>query len=1199
MQNTSALKTFAQQTRVKLMGLVRTKLRYVLSADTAELRGQAAQITKLNEEIRQKGEDGVVEEVAYTWFNRIMALRYMDANNYNIPMVVTPAEGQIRPELLQEALGGIVDDSLGLTSEEKLLPEDQLYRRLLVAVCNQMNESMPFLFEHISDYTELLLPDDLLTEQSFVTDIRNGMTDEDCKQLQIVGWLYQFYITDRKKEAEDNKSRKGGLRSDEQAAATQLFTPDWIVRYMVENTLGRIWMTLRPNSPLREKMKYYIDPADGNTEPIPEHIKSVKDISFIDPCMGSGHVLIYAFILFAQMYEEEGYRQKDIPKLIFENNLFGMDIDRRCYQLASFALTMTACRYLGRRYLRHTVAPNVVALQPVSHDVIDATGPWQKDSLMWQFEHIDTIGSLLKVTSEEYENIHIHDGVFGDPEKIMKKEAEYLSRKYDCVVTNPPYLGKGFDDYLKNYVNSIYPNSKSDLMASFMEQCMSLCQHNGKMSMINMQSWMFLSTFQSLRDFLLSSVQISSLLHLGPHTFDELSGEVVQNVAFVISNGESNTTGKYYRLIEGKNCSEKEQMFLRHISSNDNKEKVYYPNVKQEDFRKIPGSPIGYWVSKTIFSVFSENPALSDIAKPCVGLQTANNAVFVRYWAEINFNKIGLGLANKEQAKLSKLKWFPYNKGGGPRKWYGNQSYVVNWENDGKEIKANKGSAVRNPKFYFRPSLSWSLISSIGCTFRYFPQGFMFDVSGMSIFNVDKSLLGYLNTTLCTYMLNIINPTINYQVGDVSRLPVVNVPSELRKNICEYNIVISKLDWDAHETSWDFVENPLVAIIKSAKGWSDGKETVSRIVSEQSTDSVTPKHDDYQSEIESLRNLCSNDNGVHHHESTIEKSVEAFKTLWTARFMQLHDNEEELNREFIDIYGLQDELTPDVPLNEITILQQGEISIDDNKIVWHDEVLIKQLISYLVGCLMGRYSVDKSGLIIANQHQDLNALGLQVDGLDGSPKSSISIDDDGIIPIIEEESFFSDDMAQRVSQAIKFVFGEDAYIENMRYMEKTLGKSLREYLFKDFYNDHLQMYSVKGEKRPIYWMFSSRMGDKHKKGYFRALVYMHRMEADTLSQLHATYVAPYLRKAEIQLKEAESVTLRDDLTGPQRNKANRTVDELKDKVREVTEFEQKLVEMASHRTVFDLDDGVKANYPLFYPLVEPVKGLELPKKKKE
>ena len=448
--NTATLKTFAQETRKKLISLISTKMDFILTQDTAELRGFESQIAKLKSAIASKGKDLVVEEVAYTWFNRVMALRYMDANGYTDLKVVTPGMGQMRPEILQEAMAGNIDEDLRVKVDDNP-KEAVLYHRLLVAVCNQYGESMPFLFEKIRDYTQMLLPDDLLSDQSFVTDIRNGMTDEDCQNVEIMGWLYQFYITDRKDDAEKKKSKKGGLKSDEQAAATQLFTPHWVVRYMVENSLGRIWMTLHPESRLIDEMPYYIatpDPSgSGTADTIPEDIHSVQDIRFIDPCMGSGHILVYAFDLFCKMYEEEGYQSREIPALILQNNLYGLDIDRRCYQLASFALTMKGRAYHSR-YLRKVVAPNVLALQNVDRDTIEASGAWDAKSLMWQFQNIDTIGSLLKVTSEECAAIRVEEGLFGLNQQVLKTQAEYLSRKYHCVVTNPPYLGKGFGDAL-------------------------------------------------------------------------------------------------------------------------------------------------------------------------------------------------------------------------------------------------------------------------------------------------------------------------------------------------------------------------------------------------------------------------------------------------------------------------------------------------------------------------------------------------------------------------------------------------------------------------------------------------------------------------------------------------------------------------------------------------------------------------------
>ena len=1139
--NTTTLKTFAQETRLKLLSLISTKLEFVLTQDTAELRGYETQLANLRSQIASRGKDAVIEEVAYTWFNRVMALRFMDANGYNTPMVVTPAQGQLRPEILQEAMAGSVDGDLRLSQEDLLLPEAKLYKRLLVAICNNLGGSMPFLFEHISDYSELLLPDDLLSKQSFVTDIRNGMTDEDCQNVEVMGWLYQFYITDRKADAEKKKSSRGGLKSDEQAAATQLFTPHWIVRYMVENSLGRIWMTLHPDSRLIEDMPYYIPTPEGQVDTIPEDIKSASDIKFIDPCMGSGHVLVYAFDLFCKMYEEEGYQTREIPSLILTNNIYGIDIDPRCKQLAALALTMKARAYHSR-YLRKAVMPNTIALEAIEHDVIESTGAWGAKSSMWQFENVDTIGSLLKVDPAECARIRVDSGLFGERQQILKTQAEYLSQKYHCVVTNPPYLAKGFGDKLKKYILDNYPNSKTDTMATFMERCLSLCVNNGKVGMINMQSWMFLSSYEKLRCNLLSTYNIDSLLHLGPHAFDEISGEVVQCATFILANHvPSGNNSVYYRLVEGKCCAAKESIFLNKTNK--------FTGVSQSTFKKIPGNVLGYWASNSTLKALDNDP-ISEIADVRKGNSTSDNGRFVRMWWEPNNQSVGLRYSSVNQANLEGKYWIPYNKGGSFRKWYGCNYYVVFWANNGEAIRSCPKSVVTNEQFYMKEGSTWSHICTKP-TLRYFDKGFIFDNVGNSIFSRNSNIFqitAYINSCVFCHMASILNPTIGFSSGIIARFPYMKegMSADNIERLAKDSISISRKDWDAHETSWDFQENELTRLVK--------------------------KHT-----LEAGEGSCS-----------IEAVMKEYQAEWEDKFNQLHFNEEELNRQFIEIYDLQDELTPDVPLEEVTILK-GEKDIVDGKIVWNEGAVIKQLISYLVGCFMGRYSIDKPGLIIASQNQDLSSLGLKVEGIDNGAAGRIEIDDDGVVPILAGE-YFPDDMTVRIEQAIKLMFGEEHFQTNLRYIDDKLGKPLREYLFKDFFNDHIdgKMY----QKRPIYWLFSSRMGDKKKKGYFKALGYMHRMESDTLSKLHADYVVPFLAKIEQQHLEAEDLAYRDDLTSAQRNKARKEAEELASQIKEVKEFERELVQMASQRLSFDLDDGVCTNYPKFYPLVEPIKGLE-------
>lgn len=1145
--NTAALKTFAQETRKKLISLISTKMDFILTQDTAELRGFESQIAKLKSAIASKGKELVVEEVAYTWFNRVMALRYMDANGYTDLKVVTPGIGQMRPEILQEAMAGNIDEDLRVKVDDNP-KEAVLYRRLLVAVCNQYGENMPFLFEHISDYTEMLLPDDLLSDQSFVTDIRNGMTDDDCQNVEIMGWLYQFYITDRKNDAEKKKSKKGGLKSDEQAAATQLFTPHWVVRYMVENSLGRIWMTLHPDSRLIDDMPYYIPTPEGQIDIIPEDIHSAQDIRFIDPCMGSGHILVYAFDLFCKMYEEEGYQTREIPALILQNNIYGLDIDRRCYQLASFALTMKGRAY-HCRYLRKIVMPNVMALQNIDRDTIEASGSWGDKSLMWQFENIDTIGSLLKVTPEECAAIRVDKGTFVSyNQQILKTQAEYLSRKYHVVVTNPPYLGKGLGDELKAYVTKQYPNSKSDIMATFMERCFEMIPNYGKYAMINMHSWMFLSSYEELRNSIIRTQSVDSLLHLGPHTFDEISGEIVQNASFVITKNKENQEKKipnsfFYRLIDGNSCSSKEQLFLNAIASTLSS---YIYITKLEFLKKIPGCGFAYWVSPQDIDCFERGEPISTKLDCLQGIITGNTERYLKLWYEVNSECLLLHSKEFNDQKY----WISYTKGGSVRKWYGNNDFVIFWKNGGNYLTRNRNT---NSKYYLKPCFTWSLIGSNRFSTRFCDVGFLWDVSG-SIgvpYNEQwKQVLGFMNSKLVSSFLYILNPTINTNIEDIDALPFIPSEATVIDDIVVNNISISKLDWDSHETSWDFKTNELYRL---ALG----------ITYEQAVSSLTPKIN---------LNL------------SLESLVSQYIAYWDDKFKQLHHNEIELNRKFIEIYGLQDELTPDVPLDEITILQKGEISIEDNRIVWHKDVIMKQFISWMVGCFMGRYSADKPGLIIASQGQKVAVLDL--------PSMTLEIDDDGIIPIIQEADFFADDMTQRIEAGVKALFGEQNFYDNMKYIKACLGQELRDYLYKDYYDDHMQMYSVKGAKRPIYWLFSSKMGNKKKKGYFKALVYMHRIESDTLSKLHADYVSPYIDKVEQQLKEAEDDAVRDDLSQAQRNKANKLAAELADKVREVKEFATILAQMSTQRLTIDLDDGVKTNYPKYYPLVEPIKGIE-------
>lgn len=1165
--NTNTLKIFAQETRKKLLDLVSAKLRIVLSEEDNDSRllGREKDIEALKGKIETQGESSVIEEVAYTWFNRIMALRFMDANSYTNPKVVTPSDGASRPEILQDALNGSISEELSITQNEVNMileggkdiqnPQAELYRRLLVAECNRWGKVMPFLFEKISDYTELLLPDDLLSEMSFITDIRNGMSDEDCAQEQLIGWLYQFYIIDRKDDAEVKKSKKGGLKSDEQAAATQLFTPHWIVRYMVENTLGKTWMALRPNSKLKEQMPYYIESAEGENIIIPEDIKSVEDIRFIDPCMGSGHVLVYAFDLFCKMYEEEGYMNSQIPSLIFEKNLYGIDIDQRCYQLASFALTMKAKAYYNR-FFRKSVNPRLIALKAISKEVIENSGDWDKKSMIWNFENADTIGSLLKISKEEYNSIIECEGLWAEESAVLKLQAEFLSNTYHCVVTNPPYLGKGFNDELKKFVQSYYPDSKSDTYAAFIERCIDFSVKNGVLGLVTMESWMFLSSYEKLRKLILENTQVLSLSHFDWHIMRIAFG----TVSFILQNKKpSHEKGVYSYLSRKEVDLDKELPYFF-----PNKNNGRYNIVNQKNFEKIPGSPIGYWVSEKIFNCFSDKK-ISNYFSVVKGLSTGCVDLFMRYWFEVQNRKIGYSSNCCEESLVSNKRWFPYMKGGSFRRWNGNLEFIVNWKDDGIDIKSfvdvkgKQRSRPQNTRYYFREGITYSALTSFKYAVRYTNRS-IFGGGGDAIFTTKNIsfvyLIGFLNSKVADSFLRVISPTMNYEVSHILGVPL-KINLSIGSKLIKQNITISKLDWDSHETSWDFRTSPLL--------FPETLECPKAEALPQAKEELFPAQD-ILPQAEGERKCAFR---------RMEDAYGAFVDVARRNFFKLHENEVELNRQFIGIYGLEDELTPDVPLDEVTILQQGEVKVEDGELVFQRDVVVKQFISYLVGCFMGRYSLERDGLIIADS-------GVELVSLDEGLRSGVlEIDDDGIIPVLDDE-YFHDELSSRVYGAVERIFGREDYLENVRFMEGALGKELRRYMDKDFYKEHVQRY----KKRPIYWCFSSA------KGTFKALVYMHRYKSDTLSKLLADYVQPFISILRQKRASLEELILSEKGSTGELNKARKESEVLRVKLLELDDFQQRLLEAASHRISIDLDDGVRVNYPKFEGLVVKIVGMD-------
>ena len=901
----------------------------------------------LYEAIQKQGLKEVYEEVAYTWFNRFVAIRILQMNGF-IDRVLVFDNPDIRvPHIVTEARQGrfpVLTTAEQLRLRNIITDPTKTYEQfviLITAFCH----TTPILnqcFGSINDYTELLLPNDVLEEGGFVDMLNHTefISEEDYKTTELLGWLYQFYISERKDEVFASFKKGKKAESEDIAPATQIFTPNWIVKYMVENTLGRIYLDNNPDSDLQEQMAYLVEKAEGNEEAI-YHYDQLEDLRVIDPACGSGHILLEAFDLLYTMYLDEFYSREEAISAIFEHNLVGIDLDTRARQLATFALLLKACQRDDSFLDAHSL-PKVLDMPVCNrytwrdtsghfdtcYGLASCSKPDELDEAFQLMEQAATLGSVMKFAISEDTRAYLQACVARYEAKPQFDKAFEplihgfriilaLTDQYAAVVANPPYMGAGnMNEVLSDYVKKNYVDSKSDLFSVFMTVAENMLATKGKYGMINMQSWMFLSSFEKLRTHILSKLHIDSMLHLGPRTFDELSGEVVQNTAFVISKHEPlEEGGTYYRLIEGNNCREKEALFLSHRCGNEDGNRIYYPNVSQKNFEKIPGSPVGYWVSPKIQEIFASNLALSAVCSPTQGLATADNARFLRLWFEVSQSRIGFGFENAASAARSQKKWFPCNKGGSFRKWYGNQEFLVNWENDGFEIKNFKDSKGKllsrpqNTKFYFMDAISWSSVSSSLITsFRYFPKGFIFDHAACNIFTDNPiEFLAYLNTNLVREFTNVINPTLNMFNGAIGKLPFLNIKDT--NNITNQNISISKQDWDAHETSWDFQKNPLLAI--------NGEDCLNELT--------------WVKEIEKFKTgkevhiLCG---GIDIFPQKLEDIIRIYKTKWEHLFYQLHANEEELNRQFIDIYGLQDELTPDVPLDEVTILQQGEISIE-------------------------------------------------------------------------------------------------------------------------------------------------------------------------------------------------------------------------------------------------------------------------------
>ena len=1131
------------------------------TAEPYSISGEAVrQRDKLIEVIQQKEKDTdyktayqyVIEEVAYTWFNRLIAIRFMEVNDY-LPShirVLSSESGKLEPDLVTTPF----DAELPFTAEEEAqifqLKQDnkldEVFRIMFLKQCNALNEILPALFEKTKNYTELLLSLSVIDQDGVVYHLIHDIPEDDFNierggQVEIIGWLYQYYNTEPKAAA---FAKNGKITKEEIPAVTQLFTPDWIVRYMVENSLGRLWVEGHPDCGLKENWKYYLEEAQQEPE-VQAKLSEIRkeyaalnpeDIKLIDPCMGSGHILVYAFDVLMQIYESAGYSQRDAAKSILEHNIYGLDIDDRAYQLAYFAVMMKARQY-NRRILNGENTCHVYAIQESNSinrahlkyfgagldDIEKNAAKMQLEGLLDTLTDAKEYGSILNVEGYNWELLRRFvaaedtDGQISMDSVGVEDTAEQLNRlvdigetmarKYWVTITNPPYAAiSNLSPKVNDFVKANYPDSKVDLFAVFIERCGLMTRVSGYQAMITQHAWMFLASYENLRDKLLNK-ELINLAHLGPHAFDEINGEVVQTSSFVFCNDFfSNYNSTFVQLVGGKNEAAKAAMFI----SGEHRF-----NKTNEQLREIQGTPYtAYWASDVVLSAFKKSHLVGDVSEPRVGMATANNDRFIRLWFEVNRNKFGINISSRKEAVESRKKWFPFAKGGEQRKWYGNNDTVVNWENDGFEIqnfKDEKTGRIRshnyNLDYIFSSALTWTVIGTEKTSFRFCPVGFLYSNSGYGLFcnneKIKYYLLGFMNSKIAASLLKILSPSMGFESGYLRKLPLIE--SDSLDSIVErvkHCIDGSNAEWDSFEVSWDFKKHPL------------------------------------------LRNV-----------SAISEAFAQWQLECEDRFNQLKANEEELNRIFIDIYGLQDELTPEVEDKDVTV-RKADLQRD-----------IKSLLSYAVGCMFGRYSLDVEGLAYAGGKWD------------SSKYQSFIPDADNVIPITDEE-YLDDDIVSRLCDWLKVVYGADTLEANLDYIAKALGNKgstsreiIRNYFLNDFFKDHCQTYSVTGSgKRPIYWLF-----DSGKQNGFKALVYLHRYTPDTIGNLRIDYLHKMQRVYESEINRMQDMM---DHSGNAREvaAASKRKDKLAKQLKECREYDEKISHLALSRIELDLDDGVKVNY---------------------
>jgi hypothetical protein len=1108
----------------------------------------SAQRDELIARIKRRGFEQTMDEVAYTWFNRFAALRFMEIHGYldHGWRVLSSRDGGL-PEILRHASEVSLPGLNAARAREMQLAGDrdnELYRLLLVAQCNELSRSMPFLFERIDDETELLLPENLLRTDSIVSKLVVAVPEEDWRQIEVIGWLYQFYIADEKDRIDRKLKTGGSVESREIPAKTQLFTPNWIVQYLVQNSIGRIWLMAHPNSKLASQWPYYVhtvkqtEAAQARAAAV-IHARMIENggnlnpetLTIVDPACGSGHILVVAYDVLRSIYLEQGYQPRAIARLILEKNLFGLDIDDRAAQLAAFALIMKA-RADDRRVLVDPPKIQIVALQDSKWLNLDELAIRLKpfgikrealNELLVIFRDAKALGSLLRIPESVSTQLHgLQDGLgqalnSGDlyaraaAQDVMPllRQAQLLNARFDSVVANPPYMGgKGMNSEVKAYASNAYPNGKSDMFAMFIERCLELCKGTGFTSMVTMQSWMFFSSYELLRTKILNERTVHSLVQIGYNSFPEINSKIALACAFSIGAERIRAfKSQFIDLNSAPQSADKGEVFRNRTQG------ITY-DIDQDDLSKVAGWPLAYWLPEQAISAFSEQ-VLGDVGKTRRGLQTGDKERFIRFWYECNIDSIERSYLPRERAIQSPAKWFMFNNGGDFRKWYGNLDLVVNWERNGAQLKSFARAIIPSEELYFEPAVSWSRLTSGENAFRSHPQGVIPGDLSPCYYSGDIDLqIAYLNSKCASYFLNAVNPSITAPVGDVAKIPVprlsIQQESILRERVKSL-IDVHRNDWDSLETSWDFEAHPLIT--------NHGK-----------TKSLSSAWAAWQERSEST--------------SKVALSLE-----------------QENNETFIQAFGLHDYLSPDVPIEQITLLRADR------------EKDCQRLVSYAIGCMMGRYSLDKTGLIYA---------GAGNIGFDSARYFEFAADSDGIVPLTDER-WFEDDAACRVHEFLRAVWGAETLEENLVWLSESLGnkgsetpdESVRRYLADKFFRYHLQTY----KKRPIYWLFSSG-----KQGAFQALVYMHRYHEGTLARLRAEYVVPLFAKfiARLEMLDRDAVAAS---SAAARTKIQKQSESLRKKQVELLAYDDKLRHYADMRIALDLDDGVKVNYGKFGDLV--------------